>query len=416
MAEQHVRAMDTGMTDDAVRQMLLLAERLRESSGGQLDEESIQAVAEATGAPLEYVRVAAHLLPEKRKKGTGAAFRSAFLTLEPETRTSVFSALTATLGAAFHIVAAVNAAPGNSFFDTIALIFFGLGIWNLCLARDSRSAVIAGALFGGVYFVAEGLFKFLVSAIGGYTLEAIPSPVLLGFLGLGAFGGFLFHKVVAKYRTRLGIQDPQKERQELLRQLVSLQDRLRSGEQSVTFLSVDIAGSTQIKAQSDPLSVEFTFNEYHLFVENAARRYQGRVHSTAGDGVILAFDHPQSAFGAARYLQTGIVELNTFRNKTGIPLALRCGIHAGTVVAPQAGDITSINFAHVIDVAAHLQKECPIGGIAVSDAASAYLPGGQSAVGTQRVRAAEVSGTIWMPRHVPAAVPAAAKPALPEGS
>ncbi len=403
------------MTDDAVSQMLLLAERLRESIGRELDDESIQAVAEATGAPLEYVRVAAHMLPEKKKRSTVSTFRSAFLTLEPETRASVLSALAATFCAAFHVVAAVNQSPGNSFFDTIALIFLGLGLWNVSLTRDSRGAVVSGALFGGVYFVAQGLFAFLVSTLGGVKLGSLPSPLLLLFLGIGAFGGFIIQKIVGKYRTRLGIQDPQQERQELLRQLVSLQDKLRSGEQSITFLSVDIVGSTHIKAQADPLSVEFTFNEYHLFVENAARRYQGRVHSTAGDGVILAFDHPQSAFAAARNMQTGIVELNTFRNKTGIPIALRCGIHTGSVVAPQAGDIKSINFAHVIDVAAHLQKECPVGGITVSDASAAHLPGGPSGVGVQRVRAADVAGTIWLPRHAVAALAeVSGPPALPE--
>ncbi len=415
MAEQLLQEANPGMTDDAVRQMLLLAERLRESRGGELDDESIQAVAEATGAPLEYVRVAAHMLPEKKKRGALSAFRGAFLTLEPETRTNVMSAVTATFTAAFHVVAPVNTGPGNSFFDTIALIFLGLGLWSVCLARTSRGAAIAGALFGGVYFVAQGLFAFLVSALGAKSEGSLASPMLMLFLAIGAFGGFVLQTIVAKYRTKLGIQDPARERQELLRQLVSLQDKLRSGEQSITFLSVDIVGSTTIKAQSDPLSVEFTFNEYHLFVENAARRFQGSVHSTAGDGVILAFEHPQSAFAAARNLQTGIVELNTFRNKTGIPLALRCGIHTGSVVAPQAGDIKSINFAHVIDVAAHLQKECPAGGITVSDAAAAHLPGGPASIGVQRVRAADVAGTIWMPRHMLSALPAASVPALPEG-
>lgn len=412
MAEQRLSEPSVEMTDDAVRQMLLLAERLRESTGGELDDESIQAVAEATGAPAEYVRVAARMLPEKRKKGVFSNFRSAFLTLEPDVRTNVMSGLTATFCAGLHVLASVNKSPGDSFFDTLALIFLGLGLWNVSLNRDSRSAVISGAMFGGVYFVAQGLFAYLLG-----TQTSLPSPLLVMFLALGAFAGFTLQALVSRYRGKLGIEDPVQERQELLRQLVSLQDRLRSGEQSCTFLSVDIVGSTQIKALSDPLSVEFTFNEYHLFVENAAKRFQGRVHSTAGDGAILAFDHPQQAFAAARNLQTGIVELNTFRNKTGIPLVLRCGVHTGTVVAPTAGDIKSINFAHVIDVAAHLQKECPPGGVVVSDAAASFLAGGASVVGASKVRAADVAGTVWVPRHMLAAVaPESGPPAVPEGA
>lgn len=411
MTQHQLQESGVVMTDDAVRQMLLLAERLRESRGGELDEESLQAVAEATGAPVEYVRVAAHMLPEKKNKGLFANLRGAYLTLEPDVRVSVVAALLGTICAAFYVLGSA-VGQGESFFGTMALISLGLGLWNTSLARDSRSAAIGGALFGGVYFVVAGLFAMVLS-----SREQMPPPMLLLFLGLGAFSGLLLQKLVSKYRNKLGIQDPIRERQELLRQLVSLQDKLRSGEQSITFLSVDIVGSTMIKAQSDPLSVEFTFNEYHLFVEHAAKRFQGRVHSTAGDGVILAFDHPQSAFAAAKNLQTGITELNQFRNKTGIPLALRCGIHSGNVVAPQAGDIKSINFAHVIDVAAHLQKESPVGGVAISDAAAAYLPGGAASVGVEKVRAAEVSGTIWVPRHLMAALPESGRPpGLPEGA
>ncbi len=396
------------LTDESVRQMLVLAERLRESRGGELDDESIQAVAEATGAPIEYVRVAARMLPEKRKRGFLHSMRSAVLTLEPEVRCQVFAAVTATLSAGAHMLSALNHGAGAGFYDTLSLIAFGLGIWNVSLTRESRSAVITGAMFAGVYFVAQSLFAYALRFD-----QSIPSFLLVVFLGLGALGGFLLQKLVGRFRNRLGIQDPARERQELLRQLVSLQDKLRSGEQSITFLSVDIVGSTQIKAQSDPLSVEFTFNEYHLFVDVAARRFQGRIHSTAGDGVTLAFDHPQQAFAAAKNLQTGIVELNTFRNKTGIPIVLRCGIHTGSVVAPTAGDIKSINFAHVIDVAAHMQKVCPAGGIAVSDTAAAEIPGGPNAIGAEKVRAADMSGTVWQPRTAFALPASTPPPPLP---
>src|SRR5262249_37432708 len=168
--------------------------------------------------------------------------------------------------------------------------------------------------------------------------------------------GLLVFKIVDTYRAKLGLIDPVKERQELLKQLVDIQDKLRSGEQTISFLSVDIVGSTRMKQIADPLSVEFTFTEYHKFVEMIARRYGGRVHSTAGDGMTLAFDSPSQAFGAARTIQTGVIELNTFRNKIGVPIVLRCGVHTGTVMAPDASDVTTINFADVIDISAHLQK------------------------------------------------------------
>lgn len=397
---------------EEVRNVLLLAERIREAKGGELDDESIVAVAEATGAPEEYVRVIARMQPETHKKrGIFSNLKAAFFTLEPEVRSAVLVAMAGTFTSFFHIIALIQTAAGATFFDSLALICLGLAMWSISLTRDTKGAMVSGALYGGVVFVTLGLFAYILSAAW-----SVPSFLLVLFLAGGAFGGITVQRMVARSRGKLGLQDPMTERQELLRQLVTIQDKLRTGEQSATFLSVDVVGSTQIKALSDPLSVEFTFNEYHLFLEMVAKRFQGRVHSTAGDGAILAFDHPQQAFAAARNLQTGIIELNTFRNKTGTPLVLRAGIHTGTVVAPQAGDLTSLNFAHVIDVAAHFQKVCPAGGIAVSDAAAIHLPGGPTSVGVEKVRAADISGTIWAPRHSMRSLPEASTPPLPEVS
>ena len=79
------------LTDDGVQQMLLLAERLRESSGGVLDDAAILAVSEATGAPPEYVRLALKMRPQKKRESLGDKVRGEFLTLEPDTRRYVAS-------------------------------------------------------------------------------------------------------------------------------------------------------------------------------------------------------------------------------------------------------------------------------------------------------------------------------------
>lgn len=381
----------TELSDDSVHHMLLLAERLRESNGGVLDDAAIQAVAEATGAAAEYVRLAARMLPEKKHSGMGS-IRSAMLEIEPDTRRNVVSALTGTLAALTFVLSHVASINGQDFYGTVMLLIIGVGIWNAAVARDRKVAAMTGALFGGTFFVAQSLFSYM------FSVRGMDPPFLILFLVVGALGGTILRSIVGKVGSKLGMVDPVRERQELLRQLVNLQDKLKSGEQSITFLSVDMVGSTRIKAEADPLSVEFTFNEYHHFVENTAKRFGGRVHSTAGDGVTLAFDHPQEAFSAAKLLQTGIFELNTFRNKVGQPLILRCGIHSGTVVAPTAGDIKSLNFAHVIDMAAHMQKACPPGGIAVSDAAAAQLPGGATAIGIEKTLVHDMEATIWAPR------------------
>ena len=55
----------------------------------------------------------------------------------------------------------------------------------------------------------------------------------------------------------------------------------------------------------------------------------------------------------------------------------------------------------------------PVG--AVSDAAALHLPGGPASVGVEKVRAADVAGTIWLPKHAVRALSDSAQPPVPEG-
>ncbi len=406
------------LSEDGVNEMLVLAERLRAQNGGVLDDSAILAVSEATGAPAEYVRLAVRLRSESQRKGFLTSLREQFRTLETDVRRYVISGLAAAVWALLTVAeervaqtARASGASSYGIFGMIGLIALAAGLYNVCVAKDSKVAAIAGALFGGGYYIAHAAFAAALRLSAGRIEPLLLIPYTLG----GALAGLVLQKFVDRHRGQLGLKDPAKERQELLRQLVDLQEKLRSGEQSTTFLSVDIVGSTRLKEISDPLSVEFTFNEYYGFVETIARKYGGRLHSTAGDGVICAFDTPPQAFGAARNMQTGVLELNTFRNKLSAPIVLRCGIHTGRIVTPQAGDITSVNFAHVIDIAAHLQKACPPGGIAVSDATAMYLPGGPSAIGEQKVEAAGAVATVWIPGQPGATRVPSEPPPVPQG-
>jgi len=399
------------MSDDGVRQMLMLAERLREQRGGELDDAAILAVAEATGATAEYVRLAVRLLPEKKQKLFGQ-LKAVFLTLEPDVRRHVLTAVIATLCALLTVLS-ISVRGGDSLFGTLMLIMLGIGVWNVSISKETRVAAVSGALFGGIFFVSHALFAWISALLrhrfgegAGESLLLIPYVLGGGLLGL------LSQKFVNKFQGKFGIRDPKEERQELLRQLVQLQDKLRVGEQSMTFMSLDIVGSTKMKANADQLSVEFTFTEYHNFVDAITRKYGGRVHSTAGDGVTCAFPHPQQAFGAAKNIQMGIVELNTYRNKLRTPIVLRAGIHSGSVNAP-TDDIKSVNFAHVIDVAAHLQHCCPPAGIAISEDAANLLPAGPASVGTKRVETEDCNAYIWEPKSKAPPLGAAGPPPIP---
>lgn len=399
--------------DAGMQSVLDAAHTLRET-GRQLDEAALLAIAERTNAPLDFVRVVLSSHPENAKASPIERLKTSFISLEPNARRLVASAASGTLVGMLEGLrglsdSSAKTAFSNSggFIGILSVVAITLGIYNVCLSRDSRTATLAGAIFSGL---AYAMFVAMRMVLG--LSAASPAPFLWLSLA-GAFGGFVVHRLVGKYHRQLGIKDPVSERQELLRQLVEIQDKLRSGEQGVAFLSVDIVGSTKLKQSADPLSVEFTFNEYHRYADSIARKHLGRVHSTAGDGITMAFDHPRNAYQAARNLIAGLIELNTFRNKIGKPIEVRCGIHAGTVTAPDAGDIRSLNFASVIDIAAHLQKEAPVGGIAISEYAAAHVPGGVDAIGTERLEVSGVSAVIWAAKSIAAGMPHSAPPPPP---
>lgn len=385
----------TDVTDDGVQQMLNLAERLRESNGGELDESAILAVSEATGYPTEYVRLANRLRPEEKKKGLAHRARSEYLGLEPDVRRNVLGGSLGVIFALASVISLVVIPSVVGLLGVVQILAATMVVYLVAVTRDPRSAAITGALTTAIGFIAATVFQALIPRSGTMS-AAVMIPLTLG----GALGAMLINMLVSKNRNKLGLKDPIKERQDLLRQLAELKQKLNTGEQAVTFLSVDIVGSTKMKEKADHFSIEYTFNEYHQFVERIASKYGGRVHSTAGDGMICAFDTPAQAFGAGKNIQAGMIELNTFGNKTGIPISLRAGIHSGNVVVPTPGDIASVNFAHVIDIAAHMQKVSPIGGIAISEQSANALPGGSGVVGFERVETQNVKGILWQPKAV----------------
>jgi class 3 adenylate cyclase len=400
---------------DGIEQIIELAERLAGTHGHALDDDDIAAIVEATGAPEDYVRLALKMRSDKGKQTVLQRVRSQYLTLESSHKRYLISGGLAFAAALFDVLenasqylfqAMFKASYG--IFGMLEWLVVAAAVYNLTLARDKKVAAIGGAIAGAAFI----LLKSVLGMIFALKMQVEPPFILLYAFG-GAVVGARSQMLLAKFRGRLGLKDPAKERQDMIRQLIDLQNQLRTGEQEITFMSIDMVGSTRMKEAADPLSIEFTFNEYHLYVERLVERFGGRVHSTAGDGITCAFEDPNGAFRAAKAIQTGLFEFNSFRNRIGRPVALRIGLHTGLVVPPDQGDVTSLNFAHVIDISAHLQKTAPPGGVAVSDATLNHFPGGKSTVGETRVEASGVTGCVWVAKQVNIVAQMPEPPGLP---
>ena len=144
------------------------------------------------------------------------------------------------------------------------------------------------------------------------------------------------------------------------------------------------------------MAVEYTMGEYHRHVAAVAGRFGGRIHSTAGDGVICVFPSPQQGFDAGRAILGGWFEFNAMRNRTSRPWEVRAGLHSGKVAAA-GGDASLVEFAHVIDIAAHMQKAAEPGTLAVSGPAAEGIPGGLESVGREDIAAQGMPGRLWRP-------------------
>jgi class 3 adenylate cyclase len=190
--------------------------------------------------------------------------------------------------------------------------------------------------------------------------------MLLFFMAVAAFGaiGAVLQRRAAREASLRG-NDPATIVAEMLR----IQWRLADHSSNVCVMVVDAAKSSVMKADADPLAVEYSFREYQEWLEDISRKLEGRVHSTAGDGAVVAFSDCKSAFTAARRIQTDLDRFNREVNRLSMPFRLRIGLHVGQVV----GDLDEVEFTEVIDIAAHIQDAAPIAGIAASDAVVASL-------------------------------------------
>jgi class 3 adenylate cyclase len=98
---------------------------------------------------------------------------------------------------------------------------------------------------------------------------------------------------------------------------------------TVTFMFVDIEGSTQLVERIDGDFAE-VLDDFYGLVEVAAQARQGSVVETDGDGVFVTFVDPAGALEAAVDIQ---LRLGKDPVAHGIELKVRIGLHTGKAVA-----------------------------------------------------------------------------------
>lgn len=220
---------------------------------------------------------------------------------------------------------------------------------------------------GGIPPVIVGVHFFGLTRLEGNLGLWTMIPTAFGYMVVSLFGalGGLVQRRASK-ELNLAQNDPAT----ILAEMVRIQWKLSDRRSHVCVMVVDAAKSSEMKSYADPLAVEYSFREYQNLLTTLARELRGRVHSTAGDGAVIAFESAQEAFTAAKRIQTDIERFNHEDNRLQLPFRLRIGLHMGEIV----GDLDEVEYTEVIDIAAHVQAAAPVGGIAVTEEVSNHLP------------------------------------------
>jgi pSer/pThr/pTyr-binding forkhead associated (FHA) protein len=140
-----------------------------------------------------------------------------------------------------------------------------------------------------------------------------------------------------------------------------------------SFLDVDVADSYGLKA-SEPRAerVFVSFERFRGYVAERVQEHAGRILNSNGDEVMAFFESADAAVNCARALLAALPVWNARENLLQRDFRVRIGIHTGrSAVDLQSG----VAYSPVLDVAGHLQKTAPIGGVLISAATRAALAG-----------------------------------------
>jgi class 3 adenylate cyclase/tetratricopeptide (TPR) repeat protein len=149
---------------------------------------------------------------------------------------------------------------------------------------------------------------------------------------------------------------------------------------TVTALFADIKGSMELMEDLDPEEARAIVDPALKLMIDAARRYDGYVVQSTGDGIFALFgaplafeDHPQRALYAALRMQE---DLRRYSAKLvtdgGTPIQCRVGVNTGEVVvrpiATGEGHTEYTPIGHTANLASRMQAVAPVGSIAAAEA------------------------------------------------
>ena len=151
----------------------------------------------------------------------------------------------------------------------------------------------------------------------------------------------------------------------MLREYTEARKFLFSEKRHLSFLSIDVVGSTKMKIGEDKLAIEHAFAEYKKFVERILKKNNIWKVAWTPDGIMCAFAEASDCINAAQDVLRGLPWFNDGVHHLKMGFNVRCGANMGEVVFPENKAMEDIS-DEVIDVAGHMQKYATHGALWIS--------------------------------------------------
>lgn len=153
----------------------------------------------------------------------------------------------------------------------------------------------------------------------------------------------------------------------------------RAERRQLTVMFTEVVGATALSGAMDPEDLRDLLNHYRDICARVLRRFDGHIHQYLGNGLLVFFGYPTAhEDDAARAVRAGLGIINAIKEaneelkqRYGIPLAVRVGVHTGLVVAADIGDDPSRQTNAIVgetpNIAARVQDEAGPNTVYVSD-------------------------------------------------
>lgn len=187
-----------------------------------------------------------------------------------------------------------------------------------------------------------------------------------------------------------------KKRKELILHFMEVQHRLESFKRVLAFLSVDVVGSTAMKANEDPMAISADFYRYNELADKVLSENKCIKVAKTPDGIMAAFSDTDHAVMAGQQLITGLDHFNQFVKKMKMDFKVRCGINSGMLYFDPDEPLEHLS-DRVIDIAGHMQKEAEPNTINIAKSSIAPLEKTSGFTNAEKVIDDEVVYT-WKPK------------------